>query len=171
MPDSLSQVLCAQFDAALAMLTDAIDTCPEVHWAGIVAKYPFWLVAYHTLCFADLYLTPDEKQFQPHSMHPNGWSEYNDEYPSRRFEQQELQAYASLCRQKAADTFATETAESLAGPSGHSRLGFSRAELHIYNLRHVQHHAAQLAAFLRRVESSLQSQQALRWVKSGWPNT
>ncbi len=171
MSDSLCQILHAQFEAALAMLTDCMTACPSTHWDDLVAKYPFWLVAYHTLCFADLYLTPDEKQFRLHAMHPNGWSEYNDEYPSRRFEQSELCSYADLCRRKAAETFAAETSQSLAGPSGHARLTFTRAELHIYSIRHIQHHAAQLAATLRRVDQSFQSQNVLRWAKSGWPRT
>jgi len=171
MSESLSRILHAQFEAALAMLADCITACPPTHWDGLVAKYPFWLVAYHTLCFADLYLATDEKQFHPHAMHPSGWNEFNDEYPSRRFEQPELIAYAALCRRKAADTFAAETTQSLAGPSGHARLDFTRTELHIYNIRHIQHHAAQLAAFLRRVDESIQSQDSLRWAKSGWPKT
>jgi uncharacterized damage-inducible protein DinB len=34
--------------------------------------------------------------------------------------------------------------------SAFSRFGFSRAEMLLYNLRHVQHHAAQLNLLLRQ---------------------
>jgi hypothetical protein len=45
---------------------------------------------------------------------------------------------------------AKETARSLAGESGFPWIPFPRLELHIYNIRHIQHHAGQLGAFLRR---------------------
>src|SRR5437773_2146517 len=64
------------------------------------------------------------------------------------------------CRAKAAEVVGAETRETLEGPSGHGRLKFSRLELHLYNVRHIQHHTGQLTAFLRRVG-----------VKTGWVKT
>jgi hypothetical protein len=63
---------------------------------------------------------------------------------------------------------AAETRQSLEGSSGFSRRQFSRGELHLYNLRHVQHHSGQLSAALRRLNLALQSPQALPWIGSGW---
>lgn len=168
MLDLVKQTLIGQFDAALSMLNLCLQKCPAEHWDGKVAKYPFWMVAYHTLCFLDLYFESNEKVFQPHAMHPAGWSEYNDEYPSRRFERQELLDYVALCRRRLHGAISSETRESLAGESGFHRLAFTRAELHLYNLRHLQHHVGQLTAFLRRVDETLQDPQAVPWVKTGW---
>ena len=53
------------------------------------------------------------------------------------------------CRKKAADVIASETADSLRGDSGFDRRDFCRAELHVYNIRHIQHHSAQLILRLR----------------------
>ena len=51
--------------------------------------------------------------------------------------------------QGAADMLAGETAETLGAPCGLARRDFSRAELHVVNIRHIQHHAAQLILPLR----------------------
>lgn len=173
---SMRTILHNQFLAALAMFRDCVASCPAEEggaWDGLIAKYPFWQVAYHTLCFVDLYLERNEADFKTRpDFHPRGMAELDDEYPSRRFTRAELLAYITFCRDKLSATLGdpptSPTAESdevLAGPSGHARRDFSRAELHIYSMRHVQHHTGQLSAFLRRVSDGTIDP---RWVGSGW---
>jgi hypothetical protein len=77
-------------------------------------------------------------------------------------------AYVPICRQKVFDAISGETAESLAGPSGFSYCKFSRAEPHIYSIRHVQHHAGQMSAYLRRVDPAHIGQRSLPWIGTGW---
>lgn len=161
-------ILTGQFEASLCMMNDCLVKCPPGHWDGIVGKYPFWTVAYHTLCFVDLYLSPDKDAFEFRDVHPCGWKEFDDEYPSRRFEQNELIAYLAICRSKMLSTIAGESAETLQGASGFSWLSFTRGELHLYNMRHVQHHTGQLSAYLRRVDPVFQNPKTVRWVSSGW---
>ncbi|MFO0839944.1 MAG: DinB family protein [Phycisphaerae bacterium] len=168
MLDLLRQLVLSQLEASVCMLDECIRKCPAQHWDSPIGKYPFWHVAYHTLCFIDVYLSPSDEAWQPRQggpgggLHPLGRVELEEEYPSRRFEQCELLEYSALCRQKARDVLTSETRETLEGPSGFPWLAFSRAEAHVYNIRHIQHHAGQLSAFLRRqgVET--------HWVKSGW---
>jgi hypothetical protein len=57
--------------------------------------------------------------------------------------------YLQHVRRKAQQTIAEESADVLSGPSGFRRRNCLRAELHIYNIRHIQHHAAQLILRLR----------------------
>ncbi|MBK7405938.1 MAG: DinB family protein [Phycisphaerales bacterium] len=174
-PPQLRPILASQLQAALSMLTECIRLCPAEHWDDPVAKYPFWQVAYHTLCFADCYLSASPEAFERLiadrraagvDFHPTGVAELSEEYPSRRFVQAELLAYAEACRDKIAQVLGdgpeAESAEALAGPSGFPRLKFSRTELHIYNARHIQHHAGQLSALLRRL--GLEP----RWTGAGW---
>lgn len=164
----LTQAIAGQFEAAFAMFNRCLEACPTEHWDALIAKYPLWQTAYHTLCFVDLYLSPGEKTWQPRTgpggFHPLGWTELDEEYPSRRFTKDELLAYAALLAPMIRTTIEGETAERLAGESGFSRLTFSRAELHIYALRHVQHHAGQIGARLRALGVD-----PGRWVKSGLP--
>jgi hypothetical protein len=160
-PDHLCSILESQLDASLAMLEECIRVCPAERWVEAVGRWPFWEVAYHTLCFADLYLAPGEAAWAPGKFHPAGMAELRDEHPSRRFEQAELVEYGAFCRGRAREVFTGETAESLAGPTGFHWLPFTRAEAHIYNIRHIQHHAGQLSAFLRRAGVET------KWVRSG----
>jgi hypothetical protein len=165
MLDLVKQSLLHQFEAALRMLDDCLEQCPPAQWDGVVAKYPFWQVAYHALCFVDYYLSPGESAFQLRpDLHPAGWRELNDEYPSRPFTRDELRGYVTLCREKAHAALAAETEQTLAAPCAFPRKAFSRLEIHVYNVRHLQHHTGQLSAFLRRVDPSID----VRWVRSGW---
>lgn len=164
MTEVVKSAVAGQYHAALAMLEHCLRTCPDRLWDGVIGKYPFWQVAYHTLCFADLYLSPSDTDFQPHESHPAGWREFDDEYPSRRFDRAELLDYTTRCREKTRQVLAAETCESLSGPSGFARRTFSRIELHVYNIRHIQHHTGQLAAFLRRMEPALQELGPLPWI-------
>ena len=61
-----------QFGAAIDMLGDAINLCPDHLWT--VAVYPdpdderygqFWFIAYHTLRWLDLYLSGTTVQYAP----------------------------------------------------------------------------------------------------------
>ena len=163
MTSLLKTTILAQFEAALSMLKECISKCPPEHWDGKIAKYTFWQVAYHTLCFVDLYLSPTEAQFQTSPVfHPKGMAELDDEYPSRRFTQAELINYIHVCHEKLVASLAAETPQSLEGPTGHSRRDFPRAELYLYNMRHVQHHTGQLSAYLRRAGVDT------RWVSRDW---
>ena len=120
------------------------------------------------LCFVDLYLSPNEASFQLRDVHPQGWSELREEFPSRRFDTSELTEYLAICRQKATETLASETGESLKREAGFHWLSLSRGELHLYNIRHVQHHTGQLSAYLRRIDEALQAPNAVRWIGTGW---
>lgn len=162
-------ILRNQFDASLWMLHDAIEACPPEAWQTTVGKYPFWQVAYHVLCFVDVYARknndawiPDQR---PDGLHPLGRTELDEEYPSRRFEQPELISYTLRCRSIVHAALSSETTDSLAGPSGFPWLPISRAELHLYSIRHIHHHTGQLSAVLRKhgIEHP-----RLRWRKSGW---
>lgn len=169
---TLPALLLSQFHAALAMLAECVERCPEDRWDGrgalAIGTMPFWEVAYHALCFVDCYLSPSNEAFEGEiasrgaRFHPEGMRELSQEHPSRRFERDELRRYAAFCRDKAATVLAAETDASLAGPSGFSWLAMPRAEVHLYNLRHLAHHTGQLTAFLRR--AGVQT----KWCKAGW---
>ena len=161
------QVIVSQFEAALAMLNQCVVECPPEHWERKIANGSFRWVAYHTLFFADLYLSPSESAFQLRDLHRCGGDERGDD-PSPGLPKDEALVYVPLVRQKLRDTLAAETAESLAGPSGFSWRKFSRAEIHLYNLRHVQHHTGQMSAYLRRVAPEIFGQRSLPWIGSGW---
>jgi hypothetical protein len=168
MIDLLRQSLTAQFQAALAMLNQCVAACPAEHWEGKIATATFRWNAYHTLFFTDLYLTPSgAAAFELRDLHARGGDE-REPGMCPGLSPDETLAYVSICRQKALEVLTAETPQSLTSPSGFSWLPFSRLELHLYNLRHIQHHTGQLSAYLRRVVPELAEPKKLRWVRSGW---
>jgi hypothetical protein len=170
MLDTVKELLAHQYEAALCMLTFCIDRCPEDAWNAPVANLAFCQVAFHTLFFTDVYLGPDEEsvRLQPfHREHAGVFRDYEEFEPRRQqllYERPWIRTYLDYCRRKASDVVAAETAESLTSGHGFPRRPPSRAELHVYNIRHIQHHAAQLSLRLR-----LDAGVDVPWVGSGWP--
>lgn len=162
MSDYVRTMLAGQFEASLSMMNQCIQSCPPEHWEGKIANHTFRQVAYHTLFFVDLYLSPNEEAFALRDLHHRGGDERVNQDRSPGLTKDETLSYLAMCRLKAVETLASETREHHEGVSGFSWLTFSRGELHVYNLRHVQHHTGQLSAYLRRIEHGVP------WVRSGW---
>lgn len=169
MTEYLKTILSGQFEASLAMLKQCMTLCKPEHWEGMIVNRSFQKNAYHTLFFTDLYLSPREEAFELRDLHRSGgWTEPDEEAPRIGLPKEETVEYANICRAKVLETMRTESAASLEGPSGFSWLPLSRGELHLYNIRHIQHHTGQLSAYLRRVDPELKDSDALDWVNTGW---
>lgn len=164
MIEYVKTILTGQFEAALCMLNDCLRKCPPEHWEGKIANHTFQQVAYHTLFYVDLYLSPSEAVFQLRDCHQRGGDERSNTAPSTGLTKDETLAYLAICRQKSLETLASETLESLQRESGFSWLPFTRGELHLYNIRHMQHHTGQLSAYLRRIVEDGERW----WVRTGW---
>ena len=161
-------ILWRQFGAAIDMLGNAMRACPEEVWSGDPGKRPewldndvvgFWYVAFHTLFFLDYYLSGSPEAFAPpvpftlDELDPRGL------LPERPYTQAELLSYLEHCRSKCRSLIAATSEDKFRERCGFPRFEFSNAELLLYNLRHVQHHAAQLNLLLRQGTAS-----APQWV-------
>src|SRR4051812_39590919 len=111
------QTLTAQYEAALAMLNQCIAACPSSNWEDLIAQGSFRWVAYHTLFFADLYLSPHESLFQLRELHRRGGDE-REPIAAPGLPKDDALQYVQVCRQKMFETVAAETVDSFAGPSG-----------------------------------------------------
>ena len=142
---------------------------PASLWNTPVARYPFCQVAFHTLFYADFYLGPDADSFQRQSFHvanPTLFGDYEqleDREPVSLYERPQIVSYLEFCRSKAGTTIAAETEQSLGAPARFARKNFSRGELHLNNIRHIQHHAAQMILRLR-----LDTDVDIPWIGTGW---
>lgn len=158
-----------QFDAAFATLNECIEKCPDELWHQPVAKLKFCQVAFHTLFYADVYsgTTLESLSGQPfHAEHASEFGNYEELKPEPQqatHEKSFVVAYLQHSRSKVKTVLAAETDESLARRPGFDWLKFSRAEVHVYNIRHIQHHAAQLSLHLR-----LRTGEGVSWHGSGW---
>lgn len=155
---NLRPVLKSQYHASLAMLLEAIQRCPDELWSNSEHKNAFWQVAYHTLFFTHLYLQPDEAAFRPWSghqgdvQHPDGIADKADPnstlplIPNPYTKAQVLEYWTFLDQMvdDAVDALDLENPQS-----GFWWYKMSKLEHQFVNIRHVQHHAAQLADRLR----------------------
>jgi hypothetical protein len=148
-----------QFAAAIQMLRLAIDACPEDLWDDRTDGSPFWHLAYHALFFTDFYLSRDEKAFRPMPFHedkshflPGDYREFGGIVgtPEKAFSRQQLLEYADHCLAKSEETFETLTNERVLERCGFWWYELNVGEFLLNNLRHAQHHAAQLVLLLRR---------------------
>jgi uncharacterized damage-inducible protein DinB len=154
------------------MLGACIEESPESVWSGAVGVHSFSQVVFHTLYFTDLYLgRDDEESFRRQPFHLQIAALFADlpertepfEVPTpRSYDRSLLRAYLEFCRRKVREVMAAETEETLRAPETF-RGEFSRAELHVYNIRHINHHVGQLSLSL-----SLDRGKGVDWVGSGW---
>jgi len=160
MLDLFRQTIANQYGAALKMLGDAIDKCEAKHWEAKVGQFPFWHVSYHVLFCTDMYLSPTFAKFKEPEFHKKNynflgklpWPPFQEVVADEPYKKAVLSGYVETCRGKVVKVVGKETEASLAGPSGFDWIGFPRAQLHLYNLRHIQHHMGALNAFLARTQ-------------------
>ena len=144
------------------MLANAIEACPDSVWSGEPPR-AFWYIAFHTLFFLDMYLSPvGEAEFRPPA--PFGLAELADEVgvPEPFHTKDELLAYLEHCRKKLDAVMAGMTEAWTVAPCPFDYRNMGNGELLLYNMRHVQHHAAQLYLLLRQRTDS-----APDWVSKG----
>jgi len=154
------EIIWLQFGAAIDMLENAMLACPEKLWSDSSKKPEFWYITFHTLWWLDLYLSNSVEQFTPPASYNLDELDPAGLLPERVYTKDELQAYLEHGRKKCRATIEALTDEGINQRCGFEWIEGSVAELHLYNLRHVQHHAAQLNLILRQTIDS-----APRWVK------
>ncbi len=165
---SLRDALKSQYHAALAMLREAIDRCPDDLWTAGGHLHAYWQNAYHALFFAHFYLQPDEASFRPWRGHQSrvqypdaigGPPERDSTLPMLPEPYTRAQAleYWALC-DGMVDS-AIDTLDLDAPTSGFDWYPIPKLEHLLVNLRHIQHHTAQLADRLRTAADI-----GVRWV-------
>lgn len=170
-----AEVCRRQYVAALEMLRNAIERCPAALWDRREAtEAPFWQHALHVLFYARLYLLPTIDGVEATENAAGVMRELGS--PLKDWSDEEVarlaRTMAGLCdaafrpvatvpRQQMMERLAaTEDAceqafEQVGAGSGEARnpmpwLSGTRADLLLYNLRHIQHHVGRLHSILGR---------------------
>ena len=150
------EILWLQFGAAIETLQNALIACPEELWharlwreSEIKPEFTeFWYVAYHAIFWLDYYCSESADGFTVPPPFTLSELEKDAVLPERAYTKQELQTYleyaCTKCRAKI---------ESLADENEPQRVRknwrvTTVAELLLYNMRHVQEHAAHLNMLL-----------------------
>ena len=158
-----STALWRQLGAAIDVLENALLACPTSLWQERLWRNPsppefppqfaeFWYVTFHALVWLDLYLSGvPEEEFAPPAPFAQGELDSGEALPERPYTKEELCAYLVSTRQKCHTTLVAMTDEQARRPVEYpwsEGQPISFLELQLYNLRHVQEHAAQLSLFL-----------------------
>ncbi len=147
MLSTFKEAISQQFGASIQMLENAIVMCPAEKWD---TADTFWYSAYHCLFFLDYYLTEDTTNFAPPQ--PFTLSEFEDRMPNRAYTKNELLEYLDYNRGRCLPLIdnLTEVNCKVRWLNESRTMDYSRIEILLYNMRHVQHHAAQLNLLLRQ---------------------
>jgi len=158
---ALRTALWQQFGAAIDMLENALLACPTPLWKERLWSAPpqsppqfgeFWYVTFHTLVWLDLYLSGvPEEEFAPPAPFAQGELDSVEALPEQPYTKEELRAYLVSTRQKCYIQLLRLSDEQMCRPVEYpwsAGQPISFLELQLYNLRHVQEHAAQLSLFL-----------------------
>lgn len=159
----LRNALWRQFGAAIDMLEKALLACPASLWkerlwnVPATSQFPpqfgeFWYVTFHALVWLDLYLSGlPEEEFAPPAPFAPGELDSLETLPAQPYTKETLHAYLQSTRQKCQSQLLQLSDEQMRRPVEYpwSRgQQISYLELQLYNLRHVQEHAAQLSLFV-----------------------
>ena len=156
MDKTLKEILWNQFGASIDMLINAISNCPDDYF---LTHRRFYCIAFHSTIFLDYYLTIPPSDFSPLLSFTQKEPEdrpkeaIDDLIPDKIYSKQEILAYLKKSREKCKQIIYALTDEKLnqrfkEGDEPND-MDYPILEILLYNLRHTQHHAAQLNMLLR----------------------
>ena len=144
-----------QFGAAIDMLDNALQACPDELWQEPLFHErsappefaEFWYVGFHAIFWLDFYISDSAEAFAPPA--PFTLSEFEAGLlPERVYTKAELHTYLEYTRNKCRAKLETLTNALVPQKCRPDWPDMSVAELLFYTMRHVQEHAAQLSLFL-----------------------
>ena len=153
-----------QYHAALAMLRDAIEKCPEDLWDdGDAHDVPFWRVAYHTLYFTHLYLHPSLDAFRPWTHHREDfhdlpWPPGSGTRITNPYSKAQVVEYWSIVDGFVDGAVDRMALDGLSGIPWHATM--PKLEHQLHNLRHIAHHTGILSGRIRAATGAL-----VEWVR------
>lgn len=147
MDNALKEILWRQFAGSIDMLKNAVELCPQSLWNSDLL---FGYNAFHTAFFLDYYLTLEPKGFVPPK--PFSLSEFEDRMPERIYTKEEVLIYLEFGREKLRKLLVEMTDEIYKSnwENESKTMCYNIIEILLYNMRHIQHHTAQLNLLLRQ---------------------
>jgi hypothetical protein len=165
---NLTAILESQYLAAIKALRHTTDQCPAEFWTDATSGVPFWRATYHALWFTVFYADNDARtDYAPWDGHideyqfinPLPWDNNRPPKQGEPVSQQQMQSHYDQAIVAVKRLLPTIDPDE---PSPFDWLPFTRMEVQLYNIRHIQHHAAVLSHRLRH-----HAQVNVAWVKMG----
>jgi hypothetical protein len=149
------EVIWHQFGAAITTLENALRACPDELWREHLWQEQdnadfaaYWYIAFHTLFWLDFYNSETYASFAPPAPFTMSEADIDGVLPERVYTKAELLTYLEYGRAKCRARIASAP-DLLAMQQVRSDWDdMTIAGLFMYNMRHVQEHAAQLSLFL-----------------------
>jgi DinB superfamily len=150
-------ILWRELGASIDMLENAILACPDEVWGERLHNSEYWYITYHTLFWLDCYLSEGLEGFMPPAPYTLDEFDPAGTLPNTVYSKDELHRYLLHCRKKCQTTLFNLTDEKARQHFRGNWEDMTIAELMLDNIRHVQHHTAQLNLLLRqRIDSAPQ---------------
>lgn len=153
----MKEIVWNQFGASIDMLINVISNCPDNYFEQ---NPRFYFIAFHSAFFLDYYLTIPPSDFSPllsfTQKEPKDKPKeaIDDLIPDKIYSKKEIVDYLNQSREKCRQIVYALTNDKLnqrfeEGNEPHD-MDYPILEILIYNLRHTQHHAAQLNMLIRQ---------------------
>ena len=157
MDKATKAIIWNQFGASIDMLINVISNCPENYFEQ---DPRFYYIAFHSTIFLDYYLTIPPNDFSPllaftqKEQKDKPKEAIDDLIPDKIYSKEEIVHYITRSREKCKQLIESLTKEKLndrfkEGDEPND-MDYPILEILLYNLRHTQHHTAQLNMLLRQ---------------------
>ncbi|MBK8504854.1 MAG: hypothetical protein IPL46_23170 [Saprospiraceae bacterium] len=157
---TIKSALISQLRASLMMLQKGVVTCSDDLWVTDQYSNRTWQLVYHALFFTDLYLyqhLDERKRFYLHKKDYQNLGEANSKDPYSKMEMAEYITYINDRIENAIDSL-----DLLGEDCGFYWYKVNKMEHQMVNLKHLQHHVAQLLERIR-----LHQDQGIGWIRDG----
>jgi lambda repressor-like predicted transcriptional regulator len=149
--------LISQYKASLRMLRKALEKTPNELWNDTESHNPVWQIGYHVLWSTKFYLEANPESYVPWANAIEGaeslggseeWENPEEGIALSGYHpREELLSFAEDLESTLPQSI---KAIPLDNDSGFEWYPFSRLELHLNNIRHIQHHTAQIIERLKQ---------------------
>lgn len=157
MDKSIKEILWNQFGASIDMLINVILNCPDNYFE---THKRFHYIAFHSSIFLDYYLTLPPSDFSPmlsftkKELNESPIEAIDNLIPDKIYDKQQVLRYIKQSKEKCRQIIYGLTDEKLnerfqEGDEPND-MDYPILEILLYNMRHTQHHAAQLNMLLRQ---------------------
>ena len=142
--------LARQYEIALTMLKGVIDETDEDIWHySDDSKDAAWHIAYHAVYYANIYCSPSEEEVKRwdrqsrdcHILGPTPWPPHERLVPRESYSKSEVTDFIDFVLKVIPEYLECLDPEKPCWPHWYEQNQF---EFHLNNLRHIQHHTAQL---------------------------
>lgn len=157
MDKSINEILWNQFGASIDMLINVISNCPDDYFE---THKRFYYLVFHSTIFLDYYLTIPPSDFSPLLSFTQKVAEdrpietIDDLIPDKIYEKGEIVAYLKQSRVKGKQIVYALNNRTLNDKfkegDNPNDMNYPILEIILYNMRHTQHHTAQLNMLLRQ---------------------